>query len=55
MEKRKQKNDRILILVILAAAGFMLLGFRLYQMTGTREAEAVVLVNGREYGCFPFP
>lgn len=43
----------ILILVILTAALASLIVLRLYQGSHTKDAEAVVTIDGTEYGRFP--
>lgn len=53
MEKRKQKNDVIVIAGILMIALITLVILRLYQESHTKDAEAVVTIDGAEYGRFP--
>lgn len=53
MEKKIKKNDIILIVVILAVAIAAYLGLFLFQAVHTQNAEAVVTIDGAEYGRFP--
>lgn len=56
MEKKlekKKKNDRILILVILLLALISLGAVKLYQKQSTHDEQAVVTVDGEEYGRYP--
>lgn len=53
MEKKAKKNDIILIVVILVLALGSYFGIRYYQGANTKEAVAVVTVDGAEYGRFP--
>lgn len=53
MGKKTRKNDIIVIAVVLIAALGAWLGMRYYQNTNTRDAVAVVTVDGTEYGRFP--
>jgi len=48
-----KKNDMILIGVILGLALVVYLGMLLFQGANTHDAEAVVLIDGVEYGSFP--
>lgn len=53
MEQNKKKNDIILIgaILVLALAAYLGIGF--YQGATTHDAEAVVMIDGEEYGRFP--
>jgi len=53
MEQKAKKNDIILIgaILLLALAAYM--GVSLFQSANTRNPEAVVLIDGKEYGSFP--
>ena len=53
MEQKKKKNDVILIGGLLAAALGLYLGISFFQGAGTQNAEAVVSIDGVEYGRFP--
>ena len=46
------KNDWILIVVLLVAAVAAYFGIRFYQKANTKEAVAVVTVDGVEYGSY---
>lgn len=48
-----KKNDLILIGVIVVVALAALGGISLYSASSTSEAEAVVLLDGEEYGRYP--
>lgn len=48
-----RKNDIILILLLLAAAAAAFTGIRLYQKNSTKDAVAVITVDGVEYGRYP--
>ena len=48
-----KKNDWILIIALLAFAACLLLVYRIYFMGQDKGAEAVVTVNGIEYGRYP--
>ena len=48
-----RKNDWILIAVLLVAAVAAYAGIRFYQKANTKEAVAVVTVDGVEYGRYP--
>lgn len=48
-----RKNDIILILLLLAAAAAAFIGIRLYQKNSTKDAVAVITVDGVEYGRYP--
>lgn len=48
-----KKNDLVLAAVILAAALLALGGMRIFMSRNTREPEAVVTVDGKEYGRYP--
>lgn len=53
MERNGKKNDIILIGVILILALAAYAGMNFLQGTNTHNAEAVVLIDGVEYGRFP--
>lgn len=53
MEQRGKKNDIILIGVILIMALATYAGMNFLQGANTHNAEAVVLIDGEEYGRFP--
>lgn len=53
MEQKTKKNDIILIGAILVLALVAYVGITLFQGANTHDAEAVVLIDGVEYGCFP--
>ena len=53
MANNIKKNDRRLLLGILAVAAFAFVGLRWYQGSHTEDAEAVVSIDGVEYGRFP--
>lgn len=53
MEQKKTKNDIILIGVILVLALLAYAGMTFVQGMNTHDAEAVVLIDGTEYGRFP--
>lgn len=53
MEQQTKKNDIILIGAILVLALAAYLGISLFQGATTHDAEAVVLIDGEEYGRFP--
>ena len=53
MEQKTKKNDIILIGVILVLALLSYVGMTLFQSANTHDAEAVVLIDGVEYGSFP--
>lgn len=53
MEQRGKKNDIILIGVILIMALAAYAGMNFWQGANTHNAEAVVLIDGEEYGRFP--
>ena len=53
MEQKKKKNDVILIGGLLVAALGLYLGISFFQGTGTQNPEAVVSIDGMEYGRFP--
>ncbi|MBQ8280111.1 MAG: NusG domain II-containing protein [Roseburia sp.] len=53
MEQNKKKNDIILIGAILVLALAAYLGISLFQGATTHDAEAVVTIDGEEYGRFP--
>jgi len=52
MEQKTKKNDMILIGVILVLALLAYVGMTLFQSANTHDAEAVVLIDGVEYGSF---
>lgn len=52
-ELRIRKNDIILIAVLLIAAGMAYAGIHIYQKNHTKNAVAVVTVDGEEYGRYP--
>lgn len=51
--EQKKKNDIILIGAILALALLAYIGMTFFQGANTHDAEAVVLIDGVEYGRFP--
>ncbi len=51
--EQKKKNDIILIGAILVLALLAYVGMTLFQGANTHDAEAVVLIDGVEYGSFP--
>lgn len=51
--EQKKKNDIILIGAILVLALLAYMGMTLFQGANTHDAEAVVLIDGVEYGSFP--
>lgn len=53
MEQKTKKNDIILIGAILVLALVAYVGMTLFQGANTHDAEAVVLIDGVEYGSFP--
>lgn len=53
MEQKKRKNDFILIAAVLAVSLVSFAGLRLYRGSHTKDAEAVVTIDGEEYGRFP--
>ena len=53
MEQKETKNDIILIGAILVLALFAYVGMTFFQSANTHDAEAVVLIDGAEYGSFP--
>ena len=53
MEQKTKKNDIILIGAILVLALVAYVGITLFQGANTHDAEAVVLIDGEEYGSFP--
>lgn len=53
MEHKKKKNDIILIGVILVLALAAYVGMNFFQGANTQNAEAVVMIDGEEYGRFP--
>ena len=48
-----KKNDFLLIGVVLGLALAAYLGMSIFQGLNTHDAEAVVLIDGEEYGSFP--
>ena len=53
MEQNKKKNDIIVIGAFLVLALVIYVGMSFLQGAGTHNAEAVVLIDGEEYGAFP--
>lgn len=53
MEQKTKKNDIILIGGILILALAVYVGMSFVQGANTHDAEAVVLIDGEEYGRFP--
>ena len=53
MEQKMKKNDIILIGGILVLALLAYAGMTFFQGANTHDAEAVVLIDGVEYGSFP--
>ena len=53
MEQNTKKNDILLIAVILVLALVTYVGVSFFQGVNTHDAEAVVLIDGEEYGSFP--
>lgn len=53
MEQKTKKNDILLIGVILVLALVAYVGVSLFQSANTHNPEAVVLIDGEEYGIFP--
>ena len=53
MEQTTKKNDIILIGAILVLALLVYVGMSFFQGMNTHDAEAVVLIDGEEYGRFP--
>ena len=51
--EQKKKNDILLIGAILVLALLAYMGMTLFQGANTHDAEAVVLIDGVEYGSFP--
>ena len=49
----QKKNDIFVILILLIVALGFGLGYSIYQNATTRNPEAVVTVDGQEYGRFP--
>ena len=47
-----KKNDWILMIALLAVAGLIGVGYTFIQGANTEDAEAVVLIDGKEYGRF---
>lgn len=52
MEQKTKKNDILLIGAILVLALTAYVGTSIFQSENTHDAEAVVLVDGEEYGRF---
>ena len=52
-DKRLRKNDLILILFLGIFALVFGVGYMVIQGTGTENGEAVVTIDGKEYGRFP--
>ena len=53
MEQKMKKNDILLIGVILVLALAAYVGVSIFQDATTYNAEALVLIDGEEYGRFP--
>ena len=53
MEQKNKKNDIILIGGILVLALAVYVGMSFFQGANTHDAEAVVIIDGEEYGRFP--
>ena len=53
MEQNTKKNDIFLIGAILILALVAYVGMNFWQGANTHDAEAVVLIDGEEYGSFP--
>lgn len=53
MEQNKKRNDIILIGAIAVLALVVYAGMSFFQGAGTHDAEAVVTIDGEEYGRFP--
>lgn len=53
MERNGKKNDIILIGIILILALAAYVGMNFFRGANTHDAEAVVLIDGVEYGRFP--
>ena len=53
MEQNTKKNDILLVAVILVLALVAYFGMSIFQEANTHNAEAVVLIDGEEYGRFP--
>ncbi|MBR5565792.1 MAG: NusG domain II-containing protein [Roseburia sp.] len=53
MEQKTKKNDILLIGVILVLALAAYVGVSIFQDATTHNAEALVLIDGEEYGRFP--
>ena len=53
MEQKTKKNDILLIGVILVLALAAYVGVSIFQDATTYNAEALVLIDGEEYGRFP--
>ena len=53
MEQKTKKNDILLIGSILVLALIAYAGISIFQGVNTQNAEAVVLIDGEEYGRFP--
>ena len=53
MEQKMKKNDIVLIGVILVLALAAYVGVGIFQSANTHNPEAVVLIDGKEYGRFP--
>ena len=53
MEQNTKKNDILLIGAILILALAAYVGMNFWQGVNTHDAEAVVLIDGEEYGSFP--
>lgn len=53
MEQKNKKNDIVLIGAALAVALIVYMGMSIWQGATTHDAEAVVMIDGEEYGRFP--
>ena len=53
MKEKKKKNDLIVIGVVVLFALVAYMGISFFQGASTHDAEAVVLIDGEEYGVFP--
>lgn len=53
MEKKVRKNDMILIIVLVVLALGVYLGTTYFQGINTKNAVAVVKIDGEEYGRYP--
>ena len=53
MEQKTKKNDILLIGAILVLALVAYFGVSIFQGANTKNPQAVVLIDGKEYGSFP--